>query len=644
VLQYTAYLILAPLAAIVSVGVLLYAWRYKVSQEMPALRWLMFTIVGWLTCNILDLATPTEAGTILWAKMGYLFVTSTALTWLRFALRYTDQHKWLKAARFAWFCIIPLISIIIVFTNEMHGLMWKTYTFLPVGSALAIHITRHGFWFYVNVFNEYLLVLIGAILIIRQSFQSFNLYRQQTIWLVIGALMPIVGNMIYVFKLIPGLQQDYTSVMFALGGIAFSIGMSRHHLFDLQPVARDAVIDNMQDAMFALDIQNRLVDLNPAALAILGVEANAVLGQPAEQVFGRWPDLVAQFQDTSEIQTDITAEYGQQKRHFDMRIWPLRNRRQRTTGRLIVVRDITERKATEVALRERSAELEILNEQLDAFAHTVAHDIKDPLGGVVALTSLLSEYYQDLAPGAIQEYLDAITQNATRLAGIVDALLLLASVRQVESVNTEPLDMAVIIANVQKRLAILVNEHRAVIVTPASWPEIRSYGPWIEEVWANYISNAIKYGGRPTEGIPPRVELGFSMLDTGNSMLDTGNSMLDTGNSIRHPAPSFQLPASAFGYAIMVSESLSRSRRNCSPNSPACATRNRATAWDSPSRATSSKNSAARWASRVKSGKEARSGSLCPLCEMYVEWYGDAEIDPEAFDLDAINVRLRHLK
>ncbi len=537
-LQYSAYLILAPLAAIVSVGVLLYAWRYQVSQEMPALRWLMFTVVGWLTCNILDLATPTEAGTIFWAKMGYLFVTSTALTWLRFALRYTDKHEWLKASRFAWFCIIPLISVIVAFTNESHSLMWKTYTFLPVGSALAIHITRHGFWFYVNVFNEYLLVFIGALLIIRQSFQSFNLYRQQSIWLVSGALMPIVGNLIYVFKLIPGLQQDYTSVMFAMGGIALSIGMFRHHLFNLQPVARDAVVDNMQDAMFALDMQHRIVDLNPAALAIIGAEANAILGQSAPQVFERWRALVDQFQDTSEIQTDITVEHEQQKRHFDMRISPLRDRQQRMTGRLIVLRDITQRKATEVTLRERTAELEALNEQLDAFAHTVAHDIKDPLGGVIALTSLLSEYFEDLSPGAIQEYLDAISQNALRLVGIVDALLLLASVRQVESVKTEQLDMAVIIANVQKRLAVLIDERRAVIVVPKAWPEIHSYGPWIEEVWANYVSNAIKYGGAP-----PRVELGFSMLDT-------GYSMLDAESGAEHPVSSIPLPASSIRFWV----------------------------------------------------------------------------------------------
>lgn len=508
-LQYTAYFLLAPLSAIISVGVLFYAWRYRASRQMPALIWLTFSVLGWLACNIFDLVTSSEAGTVFWAKMGYVFVASTVLIWLRFALSYTDQHQWLKPARFAWFCIVPLLTIIIVFTNEMHHLMWVSYTFVPVNNVLAIHTLRYGMWFWVNVLHQYLLVFIGAALIVRQAFKSYNLYRQQSIWLVAGALIPILGNALYIFRLIPGLVQDYTSVTFAVAAIAFVVGMTRHQLFDLQPIARDAVIDSMSDAMFALDNLNRIVDLNPAALKIMGMEAKVLLGQPATQVFAPWRSVVEQFKHTLEVQTDIVAEYQQQDRHYDLRIFPLHNRRNQVSGRLIVLRDITDRKATEVALLERTAELEVLNEQLDAFAHTVAHDIKDPLTGVAALTSLLREYFEELSPDAIVEYLDAIMQNTMRLASIVDALLLLASVRQLDGVDTEPLDMAQVIANVQKRLSVLVTERQAAFVVPITWPTVRSYGPWIEEVWANYVSNAIKYGGAP-----PRVELGCSWLET----------------------------------------------------------------------------------------------------------------------------------
>lgn len=507
-LQYTAYFFLAPLAAIISVGALLYAWRYRASRDMPVLVWLMFAILGWLACNIFELTDPTEGGTLLWAKVGYLFVGGTTLVWLRFALHYTDQYKWLKTSRFMWFCVVPLITVMLVLTNDWHHLVWKTYTFIPVNTALAIRILSYGPWFWVNVSHSYFLVFMGVGLIVRQFFKSFTLYRQQSIWLVIAALTPLIANAIYVFKLVPGLVHDYTAVMFAMAGIAAVIGMSRHQLFDLQPIARDAVIDSMSDAMFALDNQDRIVDLNPAALAIMGKKADALLGQPAGQAFAPWRDMVEQFKHTFEAQIDIVAEYNQVQRHYDIRIFPLHDHRGHTTGRLVVVRDITDRKATEMALRERTIELESLNTQLDAFAHTVAHDIKDPLTGVVSLSTLIMEYFEDLSSDTIKEYLDAIINNTLRLASIVDALLLLASVRQLESIDTEPLDMPAIIADVQKRLSVLISEREATFVLPETWPVVRSYGPWIEEVWANYVSNAIKYGGTL-----PCVELGFTLLD-----------------------------------------------------------------------------------------------------------------------------------
>lgn len=512
-LQYTAYFVLAPLAAIISVGALFYAWRYRASRDMPVLAWLMFAILGWLACNIFELAAITEAGTLFWAKAGYIFVNGTTLTWLRFALHYTDQNRWLKASRFAWLCVIPLITVILVFTNELHSLIWEVYDFVPARNVLAIQISRYGPWFWVNVVYAYFLIFLGGALVVRQSFKSFNLYRQQSIWLLVSVLMPLVGNAIYVFRLIPALEHDYTSVTFAIAGIAAVIGMTRHQLFDLQPIARDAVIDSMSDAMFALDNQARIVDLNPAALEVMRMKADDLLGQPAVQAFAPWHAMVEQFKHTLEVQTDIVADFDQQQRHFDLRIFPLRDRRGRLTGRLIVVRDITDRKATEVALRERTAELEVLNEQLDAFAHTVAHDIKDPLSGVVSLSTLIVEYLEDLEPARLREYLDAITENTMRLASIVDALLLLASVRQLEAINTEPLDMGAIMANVQKRLAVLIAERQAVLILPKTWPTVHSYGPWIEEVWANYVSNAVKYGGAP-----PQIELGFSIIDCRVSM------------------------------------------------------------------------------------------------------------------------------
>ena len=155
-------------------------------------------------------------------------------------------------------------------------------------------------------------------------------------------------------------------------------------------------------------------------------------------------------------------------------------------------------------LRQYAAELEAQNAELDAFAHTVAHDLKSPLGIIIGYANLLEQEYADLSPDEIQESVEVITRFSNKLGTIIDELLLLAGVRKQE-VSYTPLAMAEIVQEACGRLEKVIEEAQADISVPEAsvWPEAIGYAPWVEEVWANYISNAIKYGGDP-----PRVELG----------------------------------------------------------------------------------------------------------------------------------------
>jgi len=162
------------------------------------------------------------------------------------------------------------------------------------------------------------------------------------------------------------------------------------------------------------------------------------------------------------------------------------------------------------ALRQHAAELQERNEELDAFTHTVAHDLKTPLGHVVGFAQVLEKDYATLPEEELRRYLHTMVQSGRKMNNIIDELLLLASVRQMEEVELGPLDMAGIVAEAQRRLTYLIEEHQAEIILPESWPVALGYGPWVEEVWANYLSNAIQYGGRP-----PRVELGATVQADG---------------------------------------------------------------------------------------------------------------------------------
>jgi signal transduction histidine kinase len=155
------------------------------------------------------------------------------------------------------------------------------------------------------------------------------------------------------------------------------------------------------------------------------------------------------------------------------------------------------------SLRERAADLQAQNKKLEVYAAMVAHDLKDPLTVMIVTSDLISDV-PDLTREELQEYLQQIRFTAYDMNRIIDNLLLFAEVSKADA-PVEPVDMARVVANIHKRLSYMINEHQAQIELPQAWPAAVGYAPWIEEVWANYISNAIKHGGRP-----PRVELGAS--------------------------------------------------------------------------------------------------------------------------------------
>ncbi|HQE91950.1 MAG TPA: response regulator [Anaerolineae bacterium] len=173
--------------------------------------------------------------------------------------------------------------------------------------------------------------------------------------------------------------------------------------------------------------------------------------------------------------------------------------------------EIAERTLAEEALRQQTVELEARNAELDAFAHTVAHDLKTPITALVGFSDLLQRQYMQMPLDKLGSTLGIIAQNGRRMSNIINELLLLASVRKMDDVPMYPLDMKrIVIAVLKERVNDLLKTSMAQVILSETWPQAYGYGPWIEEVWLNYISNAIKYGGNP-----PRLELGATPLPDG---------------------------------------------------------------------------------------------------------------------------------
>jgi len=162
------------------------------------------------------------------------------------------------------------------------------------------------------------------------------------------------------------------------------------------------------------------------------------------------------------------------------------------------------------SIATRLEKRELLDE-LDAFAHTVAHDLKNPLATLCGRLELTQMLLGRSNEATLRHHLADAAKSARRLGSIIDELLLLAGARR-ETIVPQPLDMAAIVVESIDRLENILQEKSAVIRQPDGWPAAVGHAPWVIEVWVNFISNAAKYGGAN-----PQITLGGETSADGSS-------------------------------------------------------------------------------------------------------------------------------
>ncbi|HNT78581.1 MAG TPA: histidine kinase N-terminal 7TM domain-containing protein [Anaerolineae bacterium] len=507
--QETIYIIVLICSALVSGGIALYAWQQRQMPTATSCGLMMLGVAIWLLGYAFELAN-TELTPMLWGtKVGYLGVATAPTLWLVFAIQYTGRERWLTRRRILALFTVPSLIILLVWTNEWHHLYYPKYWVDTTGAFPMLANTR-GATYLGGAVYAYLVLLSATVLLVRAWIRASGTYRRQINIILSGAIFPWAANFLYLTRFNPFPDLNITPLSFTLTGLVMAWGLFRYRLLDVIPIARDKVVESMRDGVIVLDAQARIVDLNPAAQALLGAPLADVIAQPVAHVLSGQLNVLQNPLNAPETPTQIVLGSPPTQQYYDLYVSPLYNRRQQLTGWVVVLHDVTQRKRAELALQERTSELEVRNAELDAFAHTVAHDLKSPLTIIMGFTQMTVTQLKPLLTAEHLENMQRIVKTSKKMATIIDELLLLASVREVQQMTMAPLEMEAIVAEALDRLRNEITDAQADIRVPTTWPVAMGYAPWVEEIWVNYISNAIKYGGQPEKAVPPQVTLGAS--------------------------------------------------------------------------------------------------------------------------------------
>ena len=372
------YLFLLFLTGIFSFILAYYAWqKFVIQQKMTPAKYftIVLSCVGiWSFGSGLALWYTSEVLTYFCEQWKYIGIVFIPPTWLLLASSWTGRDEWINKKTVTFLYSISILSLVIIFTDQIHHLFWQEIQYVSIGSFLDTAVV-HGpawwlFWSY-----AYIMLIIATTYLVKSAITLHGFYKKQAFLLLLGALIPWIANATYslgVSSFVSG-SFDFTPISFVFTGLILTYGFTHFKLINLFPVSRELVFNNLQDPVIVFDTNKRLIELNKSAEKCFQLNSDKVIGRCASDVFSSYPMILDSFQQV-EIQHSFEMKINDASIHyFDVTISKTKGRNQ-PPGYVLSFRDITKRKKVTNALKESEKQFHAIFEGVNdaVFLHEIS--------------------------------------------------------------------------------------------------------------------------------------------------------------------------------------------------------------------------------------------------------------------------------
>ena len=424
---YASFIASLVLAACISLVLLGYIWQRRATQGAVPLLAALAAVFLWSIGYIFEY-TSSDLGIKLFSfNITYLGSTTIQVAVLLFALQYCGLSKLITRKRILLLAVIPAITILLQWTKEYHTLMYNNISMNPDGPFLLV-TKEYGHWFWIDWIYNYLLLGTSIFVLARRIFQRPHLYTRQIIYIVLMITIPMAANMLYITRVIPIPHADWTPATLSISTIFIALLVFNRQLFDVIPIARESLIETMNEGFIVTDCKGFVVDFNNSAQKIITGKDTLVIGNQLPS------SLTSQLNLNYSTVIDTTVEVMTHKKdehcYYIVNVSPVYSKKHKHVGHLFIFHNITERKQTENLIKNLAYfdQLTTLpNRYLFHDRATMAIEHANRYNKKVAIAMLDLDEFKDLNDSFGHEAGDKVLQEV--------AIRLMSAIRKMDTVS-----------------------------------------------------------------------------------------------------------------------------------------------------------------------------------------------------------------
>ncbi len=353
IFQNIVYSVPLIIVILFSVVTLSYIYLLDIIRKKQHFKIESLIIIGsmiWILGNIFELEFLKLQNRIQWGKLQYVGIIIIAIAWVIFAINYAGLKKWLTKRNVILLSILPIVILALAYTNELHHFVIQDYSLGSHLNSVVLDKTYNtGHW----IILLYLLIslLVGSILIGQMLVKSNHAYRWQATLFILALIIPISVIMLFLSGSNPFPYLEIIPVSIAFSSMMISIILSRSRIGEIVPVARENVIDSINDGVLVLDDKNNVLDINKTFQKIFDRNIREVIGKPLKIISTNLNNKVESLIKEAIVNDELTVAPNGKKHIFDISISDIFNWQDVHVGKTILLHDITEKKEKEKVIK-----------------------------------------------------------------------------------------------------------------------------------------------------------------------------------------------------------------------------------------------------------------------------------------------------